>query len=89
MKVIITENYQEMSQKAAEILINLVKDNPNAILGLATGSTPIGTYQNLADMNKAGKLDFSKVKSFNLDEYYPIKNCHRCRRYFRTGIFEL
>ena len=42
MKVIITENYDEMSKKAAEIMIDLVKKNPNAILGLATGSSPIG-----------------------------------------------
>ena len=47
MKVIITENYEEMSKKAAEILIDIVKNNPNAILGLATGSSPIGTYQNM------------------------------------------
>ena len=45
MKVIITENYDEMSKKAAEIIIDLVKKNPNAILGLATGSSPIGTYK--------------------------------------------
>ena len=48
MKVIITENYEEMSKKAADIIIALVKNNPNAILGLATGSSPIGMYQNMA-----------------------------------------
>ena len=45
MKVIITENYEEMSKKAAEIMIELVKNNPNAVLGLATGSSPIGMYK--------------------------------------------
>ena len=45
MKVIITENYDEMSKKAAEIIIDIVKNNPNAILGLATGSSPIGMYK--------------------------------------------
>ena len=48
MKVIITENYDEMSKKAAEIMIALVKNNPNAVLGLATGSSPIGMYQYMA-----------------------------------------
>ena len=74
MQIIVVENYEEMSKKAAEIVAEQILNKPNTILGLATGSTPIGTYQNLADMNKAGKLDFSKVKSFNLDEYYPIRN---------------
>ena len=45
MNVIITENYDEMSKKAAELIIGIVKKNPNAILGLATGSSPIGTYK--------------------------------------------
>ena len=48
MKVIITENYEEMSQKAAEIIIDIVKNNPSAVLGLATGSSPIGAYQAIA-----------------------------------------
>ena len=48
MKVIIVENYDEMSKKAAEIMIDLVKNNPNAVLGLATGSSPIGMYQYMA-----------------------------------------
>lgn len=74
MQIIVTENYEEMSQKAAEIVAEQIINKHDTILGLATGSTPVGTYQKLADMNKEGKLDFSKVKTFNLDEYYPIKN---------------
>ena len=52
MNVIITENYDEMSKKAAEIIINVVKNNPNAVLGLATGSSPIGTYKNMIEDHK-------------------------------------
>ena len=47
MQVIVTENYAEMSEKAAQIIIDIVKNNPKAILGLATGSSTIGTYQNI------------------------------------------
>ena len=57
MNVIITENYDEMSKKAAEIIIDIVKNNPNAILGLATGSSPIGTYKNMAKAYENGEVD--------------------------------
>ncbi len=72
MKLIVTKDYKEMSQKAAEILAETVKTKPDCVLGLATGETPIGMYDNLVDMYKAGELDFSAVRSVNLDEYYPI-----------------
>lgn len=61
-----------MSEKAAEIIAKLVKEKPNCVLGLATGSTPIGTYKKLIQMHKDEGLDFSKVKTFNLDEYYGL-----------------
>ncbi len=72
MRIIVCENYDEMSAKAAEVVASQLILKPDSILGLATGSTPIGMYENLVKMNKEGKIDFSKVKSFNLDEYYPI-----------------
>ena len=60
MKVIITENYEEMSKVASQILIDIVKNNPNAILGLATGSSPIGTYENMAkDHRENGTSKFT------------------------------
>ncbi len=68
MRFIICENYKEISKKAAEIIGAQVLLKPNCTLGLATGSSPIGTYENLVNMG----LDFSKVTTFNLDEYYPI-----------------
>lgn len=73
MKFIITKNYDEMSKAAAEIFAEGIKANPEIRLGLATGSTPIGMYKNLIEMYNNKEIDFSKVVSFNLDEYYPIK----------------
>lgn len=73
MRVIVCDNYDEMSQKAAVMIAAQVMLKPDSILGLATGSTPIGTYKNLSKMCERGDIDFSQVKSFNLDEYYPIK----------------
>lgn len=72
MEVIICKTYEEVSEKAASIVADLVKNKPDCTLGLATGSTPIGMYRELVRRYEAGELDFSKVSSFNLDEYYPI-----------------
>ena len=69
MKIIKTKNYEEMSRKAATIIAAQVVNKPDCVLGLATGSTPIGTYKRLIEMYKEGDLDFSKVKTANLDEY--------------------
>ncbi|MBE7053018.1 MAG: glucosamine-6-phosphate deaminase [Ruminococcaceae bacterium] len=72
MRVIICENYDEMSKEGAKIVASQITLKPDSILGLATGSTPIGLYKNLIELNKNKEIDFSCVKSFNLDEYYPI-----------------
>ena len=72
MQICVVDNYEEMSRKAAEIVANAVKTNPECVLGLATGDTPIGMYDCLVEGYKSGELDFSKVRSVNLDEYYPI-----------------
>jgi glucosamine-6-phosphate deaminase len=71
MNIVITENYEQMSKYAAETIASYVKSKPDCVLGLATGSTPIGTYQELIKMHNNG-LDFSQVKTFNLDEYLGI-----------------
>ena len=73
MKVILCENYEEMSAKAANIFAAQLTLKPDSILGLATGSTPVGMYKKRIEKNEAGEIDFSAVKTFNLDEYYPIK----------------
>lgn len=73
MKLIICEDYNKMSEQAARILASVITLKPDCVLGLATGSTPVGMYKRLVEMYNAGDLDFSNVKSYNLDEYYPIK----------------
>ncbi|MBO5326536.1 MAG: glucosamine-6-phosphate deaminase [Clostridia bacterium] len=72
MKVIVCENYEEMSDKGAALIAAEVRQNPEAVLGLATGSSPIGMYSRLVAAYERGELDFSKVKTYNLDEYLPI-----------------
>ena len=76
MKVIITENYEEMSQKAAEIIIDIVKNNPNAVLGLATGSSPIGAYQAIAKDHRENGTSYKGVTTVNLDEYVGLTPDH-------------
>lgn len=72
MDIIIRENYDEISKYTAKLIARLVKSKPDCVLGLATGSTPINTYKELIRMHKMEGLDFSQVKTFNLDEYYGI-----------------
>lgn len=69
MKIFKTSNYKEMSRKAANILSAQIILKPDSVLGLATGSTPVGTYEQLIDWYKKGDIDFSQVKTVNLDEY--------------------
>ena len=76
MNVIITENYEEMSKKTAEIIIDIVKNNPNAVLGLATGSSPIGTYQNMIKDHKENGTSYKNVHTVNLDEYVGLTADH-------------
>jgi glucosamine-6-phosphate deaminase len=72
MKVIVTENYEEMSRIAAKELASVMLQKKDCVLGLATGSPPVGTYKRLIEDNKAGKIDFSTVTSVNLDEYVGL-----------------
>ena len=72
MKIIIKDNYQDLSKYAASIIADLVRKKPDCVLGFATGATPIGTYKELARLHTQEGLDFSKVTSFNLDEYLGI-----------------
>ena len=69
MRIIKAKDYKDMSRKAANIISAQVITKPDCVLGLATGSTPIGTYEQLVDWYNKGDLDFSKVTSVNLDEY--------------------
>ena len=89
MKFIVCENYEEMSKKAAEIMADVIKDKPDCVLGLATGSTPTGMYKELANINKSGEISFKKVVSYNLDEYYPISpdNDQSYRYFMNDNLF--
>lgn len=69
MKLYQMENYEDLSKKAADIIAAHVLLKPNCVLGLATGSTPLGTYQQLIEKYRHGDVDFSAVQSVNLDEY--------------------
>ncbi|MFH1327195.1 MAG: glucosamine-6-phosphate deaminase [archaeon] len=82
MLVIETKNYKEMSKVACIFLIKEILKKPNIVLGFATGSTPLGLYKCLVKEYKKKGVNFSKVKSFNLDEYYPIKKIDKNSYYY-------
>lgn len=89
MRLMVTKTYDEMSKVAANEMADSIKSNPEIILGLATGGTPIGMYKNLIKMYNDGELDFSKVTSINLDEYVGLSGEHdQSYRYFmNTNLF--
>lgn len=72
MRIIFTDTYKKMSEEAAKIMAGQLWIKPDSVLGLATGSTPIGLYENLIWLHKTVGLDFSQVTSFNLDEYVGL-----------------
>ena len=83
MKFIKVNSYYELSQLTGDIIISQIKEKPDSVIGLATGSTPIGTYDYLVNKNKEGVVDFSKVKSINLDEYIGLsQDNEQSYRYF-------
>jgi len=83
MEVVVKENYEEMSKLAAQLIAEVVRKKPRSVLGLATGSTPVGTYKELIRMHKEEGLDFSQVVTFNLDEYVGLPPTHpESYRYF-------
>lgn len=90
MKVIKVENYDEMSRLAAEMIAEVVLSNPQATLGLATGSTPIGCYELLADFCYNNRVSFANVKAVNLDEYVGLPATHnQSYAYFmRRNLFD-
>jgi len=83
MRVIIEKDKEAMGRKGAQFVANVVRNKPDAVLGLATGSTPLPLYQELIRMHKEEDLDFSRVTTFNLDEYYGLGPSHdQSYRYF-------
>ena len=73
---IVVEDYQELSEQAAAIVEQRIKAKPDLVLGLATGSTPVGLYKRLVADYQAGAIDLSQVTTFNLDEYCGLASDH-------------
>lgn len=90
IKVISCKTYDEMSEKAAALVADVMKVKKDCILGLATGSTPVGMYRELIRMYRAGEIDFSDVTTVNLDEYYPIApdNDQSYRYFMNVNLFD-
>lgn len=90
MNLIVCKNYEEMSATAARVVADVMKADPTCVLGLATGSTPVGMYRELIRMNQAGEIDFSRVTTVNLDEYYPIspENDQSYRYFMNEHLFD-
>ena len=83
MRIYLEKDYAAMSRRAANIIAAEIHKNPACVLGLATGSTPIGTYQQLIEMYKAGDISFKEVTTVNLDEYKGLSGEHdQSYRYF-------
>lgn len=90
MKFITVPTYEKMSRHAANIISAQVIMKPNSVLGLATGSSPVGLYRLLADWHQKGDLDFSAVTTVNLDEYVGLAETdEQSYRYFmQTNLFD-
>lgn len=78
MRVIVAKDYEALSRRAAILLAGQLIHKPDSVVGLATGSTPVGTYQHLVALYKEGLVDFSEVVTFNLDEYYGLAPDNQC-----------
>lgn len=89
MKIYQVESYEEMSKKAADVIAAHMIRKPESVLGLATGSTPIGTYQTLIEKNRENAVDFSHITTFNLDEYLglPAQNDQSYRYFMENNLF--
>jgi len=92
INIIKTESYTQMSETCARLIADEINNSnySKTVLGLATGSTPLGTYKKLADMYKQGAVDFANVTSFNLDEYYPISknDASSYQAYMHRNLFD-
>ena len=89
MRVIVTNNYQEMSCEAARIAVRQILAKEDSVLGLPTGDTPIGMYEELIQLYNRSLINFSKVITFNLDEYYGLPSDHpgSYHQYMRKVLF--
>ena len=90
MKIIRVKNYNEMSNEAFKIILDVVTNNPHAVLGLATGSTPLGLYANIIEDHKNNGTSYASCKAVNLDEYVGLDiNSDQSYIYFmRENLFK-
>ena len=90
MRIYQAEDYEGMSRKAANLISAQMLSKPASVLGLATGSTPVGTYKQLIEWYQRGDLDFSEIHSVNLDEYRGLAPTHdQSYRYFmQANLFD-
>jgi glucosamine-6-phosphate deaminase len=89
MRVVIHEDYARLSRAAAQVVKHMLNSKPNAVLGLATGSTPLGLYQELVRLHQVEGLDFSQVTTFNLDEYVglPTQSDQSYHHFMHENLF--
>ncbi len=89
MKIIVTNNYEEASLEAFKVMKEIVANKPNAVLGLATGSTPLGLYKNMIEDHKTNGTSYKDITTFNLDEYVGLDRNHRESYYtfMHTNLF--
>ena len=90
MRIYLSEDYKSMSRRAANIISAQVITKPDSVLGLATGGTPVGAYQQLVEWYKKGDLSFAEIKTVNLDEYLGLSPHHeQSYRYFmQVNLFD-
>ena len=90
MEIIVSENYESMSRMAADLIVECISEDPDCVLGLATGSTPIGLYQDLVSDYECGKVSFKDVTTFNLDEYVGLsdENVQSYRHFMNEHLFD-
>src|SRR5689334_3255579 len=90
MRVIVESSPEGVARRAAAIVAALVRRKPTCVLGLATGGTPLGLYQELIRLHRDEGLDFSRVVSFNLDEYVGLGPTHpqSYRHFMQTNLFD-
>ena len=90
MQIHLFDNAAQVGKAAATLMAAQVIRKPDSVIGLATGSTPIPTYQELINLCKGGVLDFSRVKSFNLDEYCNLPVGHECsyHSFMKENLFD-
>ncbi|MEQ1875872.1 MAG: glucosamine-6-phosphate deaminase [Bdellovibrionia bacterium] len=88
MEVVILKNSHEVAKRGADLCCELLKKKPNAVLGLATGSTPVALYAELIERHKRGEVSFKKATTFNLDEYVGLAPAHaQSYRHFMNTVF--